>query len=102
MLLVYFGPRERVLGNVFFGGALAEVTSDELPPDLGGLAGNLGRVGFEFFLRFGLLALFPSLFSPPLFFFFFVTDSEEGAGREEKCTSWAGEVILIIIGRRSW
>lgn len=42
MLFVYFGPRARVLGDIFFGGALAEVAVDELFPDLDGLAGNLG------------------------------------------------------------
>lgn len=42
VLFVYFGPRERVLGKVFFDGSLAEVAGDELFPDLGGLAGDLG------------------------------------------------------------
>lgn len=53
VLVIYFGPRTRVLGYVFFGGALAKVAVDELFPDLDGLAGNLGRVGFEFFLSVG-------------------------------------------------
>lgn len=50
MLLVHFGPGERVLGDIFVGGALAEVAVDELFPDFGRLAGDLGRVSFKFFL----------------------------------------------------
>lgn len=67
MLVIYFGPRARVLGYVFFGGALAEVAVDELFPDLDRLAGNLGRVGFEFFLSVGGFFLVSAVYS---FFFF--------------------------------
>lgn len=103
VLFVDLGPRQRVLGEVFFDGSLAEVADDELSPDLGGLAGNLRRVSFEFFLRGGgfLLMLFR-------LFFFLKRDSSfsfllsfldlESGGR----TSWMGEVILMMIGRSSW
>lgn len=68
MLFVYFGPRARVLGDIFFGGALAEVAVDELFPDLDGLAGNLGRVGFEFFLLVSLVSAVSSFFLLVFFF----------------------------------
>lgn len=86
MLFVDFGPGSAVLWDVFFGSAGAKVARDELAPDFGVFADELGGILLEFFLgRGGVSGGF--------------MQEEGGGGGGGEVTSCMGEVILKRIGR---